>query len=413
MAVLVGQCSRITFLGLPGPPMYVRASCTDTPPPTREDGSVVVASTTTTSVPDVLPIVVPPSSNCSSAERQRRMAHCFSPVNTTNTTGPTNITETGGDLILEEEEEIDVREAGESGLSSGAIAGLAVGCILIWILLVLVVLRIQKQRKQLIDAKLLVLAHQGDVQFGTPEPMHKELEGQFTGGEIDPITGEMTLYKNTEETDPGDSLQTAEDSLAPWDTRLPSMWSGQRANPMMFNLDMGDAGEASEGEDSLGDLSDFEDADFEAFADSLLDDNLDQELFGYTAQDGSAGMFKNPPMLGETDSLSDFENDSAEDISELDIDMLGSPIHPTLHRNVLNNRKQSVMGAPVQHGEVSVAHVGGNVDRPMSVDSLDLELDLLELSGVVAHTQYEALGQKVQDQVVTVNTAPNTAFTQF
>ena len=33
--------------------------------------------------------------------------------------------------------------------------------------------------------------------------------------------------------------------------------------------------------DSLGDLSEFEDADFEAFADSLLDDGtLDDELFG-------------------------------------------------------------------------------------------------------------------------------------
>jgi len=402
-AVVVGQCSQITFLGLPGPPMFVKASCSDTPPPTREDGSIVIENSTAPSVPVDGLTSLPPLVGGANIT-----------INTTNATAPTNTTDAGDDVVLEEEEEIDVAAAGESGLSSGAIAGLAVGCILIWILLVLVVLRIQKQRKQLIDAKLLVLAHQGDVQFGTPEPMHKELEGQFTGGEIDPITGEMTLYKNTEEeADTGDSLQTAEDSLAPWDTRLPSVWSGQRANPMMFNLDMGDAGGASEGEDSLGDLSDFEDADFEAFADSLLDDNLDAELFGYNAQDASPtqpGMFKNPPLLGETDSLSDFENDGVEDISELDIDSLGSPIHPTLHRNVLNNRKQSVMGSPIQLGQVSVAQVGGNIERPMSVDSLDLELDL---SGVVAHTQYESLGQKVQDQVVTVNTAPNTAFTQF
>lgn len=34
--------------------------------------------------------------------------------------------------------------------------------------------------------------------------------------------------------------------------------------------------------DSLGNLSEFEDADFEAFADSLLEEKADDTLFGYT-----------------------------------------------------------------------------------------------------------------------------------
>lgn len=62
-------------------------------------------------------------------------------------------------------------------------------------------------------------------------------------------------------------------------------------------------------DDSLGNLSEFEDADFEAFADSLLEDNADEELFGYDKSAlASAPMFRNPPPA-DLDSLSDFEND--------------------------------------------------------------------------------------------------------
>ena len=391
--MVANMCTRVTPLGAPAPIMYVKASCqpaTERVLVRQDDGSFTENSTTTTTFTTVSQLVNQTG-------------------NLTNTTNmPTMITTTV---------EIGIGQVEDGGLSNGAIAGLAIGCILIWILLVVVVLRIQKQRKQLIDAKLLVLAHQGDIQFGTPEPMQKELDGAFTGGEIDPITGEMTLYKNTTGSDVDEGAAAkAEDSLAPWDPRLPSVWSGQRANPMLFNLDM-NQDDDSGGEDSLGDLSDFEDADFEAFADSLLDDNLDHELFG--VRDGPAAMFKNPPTFlgGDTDSLSDFENDSGDDISELDMNGLGSPIVPAMGVSFARGPStSSFMGSAVQPAHVTLARRQGLGDRPgsaLSIDSLDDELDML---GVVTHTEYESLGQKVTDQIVTIQTVNgdrNTATTTF
>eukprot|EP00729_Bicosta_minor_P017657 gene17657-5440_t len=43
---------------------------------------------------------------------------------------------------------------------------------------------------------MLVIAHQGDLMFGTPEPMRND-DNMYSGGEIDPVTGEMTLFKTT------------------------------------------------------------------------------------------------------------------------------------------------------------------------------------------------------------------------
>lgn len=222
---------------------------------------------------------------------------------------------------------------------------------MIWIVVILVLLRQRRQRQQLERAKLMVLAHQGDLLFGDPEPMQKGDE--FAGGEIDPETGELRLFRA------GGNGQEASELAG-----MPSIWSGLRNNPMF-----GDLGEdtPAEGyidgdeleEDSLGDLSDFDDADFEvcarilliallarplspdtaplppthrtvpvaqAFADSLLDNtgDFDDKLFGSGA-DGvpQTVRLKAPaarPRLNleadesdvsesELSDLSDFEND--------------------------------------------------------------------------------------------------------
>lgn len=120
-------------------------------------------------------------------------------------------------------------------------------------------------------------------------------------------------------------------------TRMPDIW-GTRMNPIAGILPDVDLLEEDDDDDSLGNLSEFEDADFEvlygqftstdhhlpcltcfdaqAFADSLLDDHAEESLFGYDKGPANASLaaavFKNPPDL---DSLSDFENDSDDEIA--------------------------------------------------------------------------------------------------
>jgi hypothetical protein len=291
--------------------------------------------------------------------------------------------------------DVNERRGEDDGLSSGLVALFAVVSVLIWALLVVLFLRYQKQRKQLLSVRLLVSAHQGDVQFGTPEPMTKEGAGGFSGGEIDPVTGEMTLYK-TGPNAGGEPVVDPETALAPWDPRMPNVWGGQRANPMAFAMGGASPGGIIAGgddgdDDSLGNLSDFEDADFEAFADSLLDDtNLDEELFGYRRDPDVMPEFRNPPPLSAADSLSDFENDE---------DLLGDAVDPTFKSAVNSTaRAASVVGRPVTAAGVSTARAadlsaayGG---RPMSITSLT-SLDL-DAEAVVATTSYEDVGQNWQ-----------------
>jgi hypothetical protein len=303
-SVLGDVCSEATPFGVDGPTTYIRASCHD---PTMDYVEIVLNETIDGS----------------------------------------------GD-----EDFVDVPTKVKT-MSPGSIGGFVAGVIIIWMIILMLVVRYRRQQKQLISAKLLVLANQGDVQFGTPEPMQKELGG-FSGGEIDPVTGEMTLYKTGMDVDEG-SID-AESALAASEARMPSMWGGQRANPMMMNgfgggghgmggmdFDMDESEDDSEGLDSLGNLSDFEDADFEAFADSLLDDNLDDELFGYNRnpQGGAGGGALRGPPMSPTDSLSDFENgDSDDDV----LDDLGIAISPVSGSHV---RGQSFMG-----------HAMGTLGRP-------------------------------------------------
>merc|ERR1711935_578950 len=137
----------------------------------------------------------------------------------------------------------------------------------------------------------------------------------------------------------------------------------------------------SEGLDSLGNLSDFEDADFEAFADSLLDDNLDDELFGYnrTPEPGAAGNFRNPPAMGDTDSLSDFENGDSDDDLNLDDLGIGLP-SPILGGGGFNARAGSMMGKPTNIGQVNQAQRRSQHESVYngrdSISSLDLDAEI-------------------------------------
>lgn len=79
--------------------------------------------------------------------------------------------------------------------------------------------------------------------------------------------------------------------------------------------------------DSLGDLSDFDDADFEQFADSLLQDSEGMnttDLFGYVGDSGPGLTLLQRIGAYDDDSLSDFENadsDEDADLSALSINL--------------------------------------------------------------------------------------------
>jgi hypothetical protein len=271
----------------------------------------------------------------------------------------------------------------------------ALGSIFIWILLVVVFVRYQRQNKKFkLHSDMVVTAVTGDVEFSTPEAMRKELAGgEFSGGEVDPVTGQITMYK-TGGADMGDPNV----AMSPLDARMPAVWSGQRSNPMTFGMsdlndESGGGDDGGEGDDdSLGNLSDFEDADFEAFADSLLDDNnLDEELFGYQRDPNVVPAFRNPPPVSPEDSLSDFENDD---------DLLGdlgdlSPVVVTGTGRVTSMFARSA-GVPVNVARSASHEAAATLPRPSSTMSID-DMDL-DAAVVVASTKYEDVGQSWRTQ---------------
>jgi hypothetical protein len=163
---------------------------------------------------------------------------------------------------------------------------------------------------------------------------------------------------------------------------MPNVWLGSRTNPLfsagLTGLAHEEDQDGSSYGDSLGDLSDFEDADFEAFADSLLEnDALDEELFG-----------TNKVLLGQRrssanresdlDSLSDFENDD---------DDAGGEGYLNLRAQV-DDWDGSGNESPAQPADESATPLPrGGVGRA-SMISFDLDDEV-----VVTHATYDDIGQ--------------------
>ena len=306
--------------------------------------------------------------------------------------------------------DLGAAEGGDDDL--GLILGFSLGAICIWILLIAMLLRYYKQHQKLQRAKLMVIAHQGDIAFGTPEPMTKA-GNEFSGGEIDPLTGKVTFFKEG-----SGELEAMNMGI---DARMmPSLWA-TRNNPLMDNNSDDDD------QDSLGNLSDFEDADFEAFADSLLDDTMEDELFGYNrGPAGGPGAFgAGPPMADyETDdSLSDFENepqspgaggylrmgvdserDSIMDSVDSDIDIMMSPAAALF--GSATSAPHTTLGRPHNNSlHAAELHASANrlstaVDLTNAPSSIGSDGDSLfgddDDQAVVMMPTYESVGQQWQ-----------------
>ena len=237
----------------------------------------------------------------------------------------------------------------EDGSGSSIIILVASMCMCLWVFIVLVILRYRRNTKSLERARNMVLGTHGDLTFGAPEPLRRNkmtvMNELFAGGEIDPETGVMNIYGATPGPEGGGGNMT--DDL--WGTgagAMPSAWGGVKGNPLFNINDATTDGSNSQsdgyltahpdsldGDDVLADLDNFEEADFESFADSLLaesEEAFEQELFGssapsdarrqqrdsLTAPDGAwGGLANNLASAGiqiELDDLSDFENSDME-----------------------------------------------------------------------------------------------------
>ena len=247
-------------------------------------------------------------------------------------------------------------------LSTTIIGAFAGGAALILLVLILLVARYRRQKQQLRNARMMVLASQGDVTFGTPEPLHKEPEkSMFAGGEVDPETGEISLYKTTTTVIEGKNLGDYSDA------RLPSVWGGKRSNPLYAGMpglaggkqqqqqqDQRRRGHDDDDDDDDDDTSSVSDvdslmeeldnlSDFENFEEETRrnkggkdtiksrkkknngsdDDDDAKDKFG-TARRKKGGSFKNPPFLAGGDNASLTELSDTFDDPEFEFDTTGT-----------------------------------------------------------------------------------------
>lgn len=306
--------------------------------------------------------------------------------NSEQTTSSSSINETS---TVSVDSGVETTISDDSGIDATTLA-FSVVALVIWILLIILALRYRRQRQKLRRAKMMVIAHQGDIAFGTPEPMAKSGDDGFTGGEIDPVTGQVTMFKQSGELENENSM-------------MPGLWGGQRQNPMVM-LGMGnDIGDGDSDNDSLGNLSEFEDADFEAFADSLLDDTMDDELFGYNKGGANSEFGRGLPDLDDgNDSLSDFENDNGESSGYLGVgtdidDFEDLPVSDAIFGQQRDSMVGIKLSGSVHKAVVSQQDIGKQRDSMLSLnsaasfDSLSDEED--EQAFVVAQPTYEAVGQ--------------------
>lgn len=212
---------------------------------------------------------------------------------------------------------------------------------LLWVIVVLVALRYRRNSKSLLRARDIVLGTHGDLTFGKPEPMSSFMNPNFeapatTGGEIDPETGEMVLFGAGTGNDAGMPTDQYFTVGTGGNGAMPMTWGGLKGNPLFGKSPMDWDGDGSTetgtpAEVGLDDLSDFEEEDFESFADSLLESSAFEgddgefagNIFGSSAgQVGMATVANNAAWdalqtnlgqgIDELDDLSDFEDSDAD-----------------------------------------------------------------------------------------------------
>lgn len=293
------------------------------------------------------------------------------------------------------------------------IIAIVVPCFALWVLVFALVIKYKRRTAALSAARAMVL-NQEDLAFGQPQPMRQD-GGMFGGGEIDPETGDLKLYGGADEDFSTLERKRAEarGALGAWEGRtgMPSMWGGVRANPLYATpagaprADQAEMEAFFDGEDSLGDMEEFSDADFDTFADSLLaeseQDAFEDALFGAklevapaaSAWGGLRSGISSPgepqaatpavstwggmlaSAIDDLDDLSDFENEDGV-----------APAEVTYSMHAAN--RISTVG--LDAGVPQMVAAAGRTSKYLAPDYSSDEDERGQV--VVAHTAYEDLG---------------------
>jgi hypothetical protein len=219
---------------------------------------------------------------------------------------------------------------------------------------VLAILYNRRKNKSLERARNLVLGAHGDLAFGPPEPLRSSsvVQELYSGGEIDPVTGEMKLIGGQTFRGSPDVNQTGA-PLQRGGGSLPDVWSGVNHNPL-FEMAMDAGGMIPE--DQLDNLSDFNDEDFEMLADSIL---------------------------GQSDAA-------------LEGAMLRAPQQSTLTTTTSRMKRQvSFGGVEIQGASPDILDDLSDfedLDDDNATGTMDDTMDDLDVRGITTHPQFQELG---------------------
>jgi hypothetical protein len=188
-------------------------------------------------------------------------------------------------------------ESSSSSFPLWIVVGAGAGGLLVLVVLLLLLLRYRRQQQQLKQARMMVLAHQGDVAFDAPPPAPED-PAAFSGGEIDPRTGEVTFYKSSTT-----AHEPRKVDLASWEAGRNASLLGttDRSNPL---FDQGRDTDSLMGD--LDELDEFQ--EFQHEFDAVLAETR-ALAHGGAAPTRGKPLLRGPPQMDDDDSLSDFENE--------------------------------------------------------------------------------------------------------
>jgi len=387
------------------PPLFARVFCED----------IIITSTTTTTSTGTSS-----STTSSSTTTATVTSTTATETTTTGTSSSVTISTQTSSTSTHTLDNVNLgaaeRANSESGFPLWIVVGCALAVLLCWVIAMIVVVR-HRRRK---DTQTLV---------SPANPMSGDVVLVSADGE--PITGGVVTETGAVATFSGEEQQDA-------------AMHNVRFNPMTAFANLQDAGlmDPPEENDSLGDLSDFDEADFEEFADSLLQtDDGTEDLFGQLAanlrrtrasggEDSEAASTpkkrvsfaadtqtarRNDPRFSTVlptsdsvsldlsdesdadDDLSDFENDEdgddgtdESDFTDLETDRIAASLRPERFElsSLPNEPARSSYTPRVEHHDLQVAAAAsGPTPARMSA-----ELDAI---ATVAEIEYSDIMQNV------------------
>jgi hypothetical protein len=255
------------------------------------------------------------------------------PTSTPTTTGTTSQTENGtlGNFTNQTDDDTEEveRKGGDGGLPIAVLVAAACGGFFCWICLIFLVVCLRRKRKQknkgaaedAPTSSMSTLNTTGNAILAQAVALssRRGVEEGAAGRSVDPVTGDILINGRI----PAPTIA---------ETALPLTNGAAAAQGGVPTRDyMGILGDDDDSLGSIGNLSDFEDADFEQFADSLMADSSFGGGHALTLQRPNRTLQRPGTRKpreggvddgdGDDDSLSDFENGESDgdDMSQVNL----------------------------------------------------------------------------------------------